>query len=92
MRVTYRTKNIKAYWASRWSEIDSDLPMTNINAYPLKYAIETTSDKKGRILEAGCGAGRIPRYYHDRRDIIGVDYIEVAIKKLVKSIPLLKPK
>lgn len=83
MRITYRSKNIKDYWESRWSKINSDLPMTNINVYPLKYAIETTKDKKGKILEAGCGAGRILRYYHDQgRDILGIDYIEVAIEKL----------
>ncbi len=91
MRITYRGKNIKAYWASRWSEIDSDLPMTNIDAYPLKYAIETANDKNGRILEAGCGAGRIQRYFHDQGiDIIGVDYIEVAIEKLRDIDPTLK--
>ena len=83
MRITYRSKNIKDYWESRWSKIDSDLPMTNVDAYPLNYAIKTTKDEKGKILEAGCGAGRILIYYHNQgRDIFGVDYIKVAIEKL----------
>ncbi len=90
MRITYRYKNVKEYWSSRWNEIDSDLPMSNINAYPLKYAIETIGENRGKILEAGCGAGRILRYYHDLgADIIGIDYIKVAIQKLKKTDPSL---
>ena len=90
MRITLRYKNIKEYWKSRWSEIDSDLPMTNIDAYPLKYAIETTKNCKGKILEAGCGAGRILRYFHDiNREIVGIDYIDVAIQKLKDTDPKL---
>ena len=90
MRITYRHKNVKEYWNSRWDEIDSDFPMSNVNVYPLKYAIETIGENKGKILEAGCGAGRILRYYHDRgADIIGIDYIEVAIQKLKKTDPSL---
>ena len=35
------------------------------------------------MLEAGCGVGRILRYYHNQGlDIIGIDFIEVAIEKL----------
>ena len=91
MRITYRAKNIKEYWTSRWSKIDSDLPMTNVEVYPLKYAIETAKDEKGKILEAGCGAGRVLRYFHNLGiDIIGVDYIPIAIEKLRQSDPTLK--
>jgi SAM-dependent methyltransferase len=84
MRITYRNKGVKEYWTSRWEQISADAPMENLNIYPLKYAEMTVKgDKEGTILEAGCGAGRILRYYHDRGyDIIGMDYIEVAISKL----------
>ena len=43
----------------------------------------TIQNKEGKILEAGCGAGRILRYYHNNGySIEGFDYIENAINKL----------
>jgi len=91
MRVTYRSRDVKDYWTARWSDIPADKPMTNLNAYPLKYAEMVVQDLKGNVLEAGCGAGRILRYYHDRNvDIIGFDYVGVAVEKLKKIDPTLK--
>lgn len=83
MRITYRYSNNKDYWTSRWNNIPADLPMKNSKVYPLKYALKTVLDNDGRILEAGCGAGRILRYFHDKGfDITGIDFIDIAIKKL----------
>jgi len=91
MRITYRTRGIKEYWAARWDDIPADAPMGNLSAYPLKYAQMTVKDKSGKILEAGCGAGRILRYYHDRGyDIVGIDFIDVAIRKLKEIDPSLQ--
>ena len=91
MRITYRKKGVKSYWANRWSDIPADEPMTNCNSYPLKYALNTVDSKDGAILEAGCGAGSILRYYHDLGfDITGFDFIEVAVEKLKKVDPSLK--
>ncbi len=85
MRKTYRSSNNKDYWTKRWSDIPADLAMTNKNKYPLKYAEMMIGDNKGKVLEAGCGAGRILRYYHNHSyDIIGIDFISVAIEKLKK--------
>ena len=85
MRVTWRKNGVKNYWANRWNDIPADEPMTNCNSYPLRYALETVNSKDGAILEAGCGAGRILRYYHDLGyDITGFDFIEVAVNKLKK--------
>lgn len=67
--------------------------MENENAYPLKYSRMTIQDgdKAGKILEAGCGAGRILRYYHNKGyDITGIDFIDVAIDKLKKMDTSLK--
>lgn len=90
MRITYRNANNKDYWTKRWDEIPADAPMENLDVYPLKYSELTVKDKAGKILEAGCGAGRILRYYHDRGyDIIGIDFIEVAISKLKDIDPTL---
>ena len=83
MRITYRNHSVKEYWTSRWDDIPADEPMENVKAYPLKYAEQTVIDRKGNILEAGCGAGRLLRFYHDLGvDIVGIDFIPVAIEKL----------
>ena len=85
MRITYRYKDNKTYWTKRWSDVPVDKPMENKNVYPRKYAELAIKKNDGRILEAGCGNGRILRYYHERGyDIIGIDFIKVAIDKLKK--------
>ena len=57
--------------------------MSNISKYPLKHALETVSSKDGAILEAGCGAGRILRYFHNLGyNIVGFDFVEIAVEKL----------
>jgi SAM-dependent methyltransferase len=91
MRITYRRANNKDYWTKRWDDIPADKPMENPNAYPLKYAELTVRAKDGPILEAGCGAGRILRYYKNRGyDIVGMDFIEVAVSKLKEIDPELQ--
>lgn len=91
MRITYRKADNKEYWTKRWDDIPADLPMENANVYPLRYAQKTVQSKDGLILEAGCGAGRILRYYHDSGyNIIGIDFIEGATAKLKKIDPTLK--
>ena len=83
MRVTYRKSNNKDYWTKRWADIPPDQPMKNLDAYPLKYAAMTVKDDDGKILEAGCGAGRIVRYYHERGfNIVGMDFVSGAVEKL----------
>jgi SAM-dependent methyltransferase len=86
MRITYRRGNIKDYWTQRWDTISADIPMENTSAYPLKYAEEAIAANDGKILEAGCGAGRLLRYYKERGyDITGFDFIDSVVNKL-KSI------
>ena len=86
MRITYRKTINKNYWEKRWKDIPADAPMTNENIYPLKYSKMLIKEKKGLILEAGCGNGRLLRYYHNNGyKIKGFDFIEVAINKLKKA-------
>ena len=60
--------------------------MDNADAYPLKYAELTILSREGKILEAGCGAGRLLRYYKQRGyNISGIDFIENAITKLKQA-------
>ena len=81
MRVTRRTGGIEDYWHRRWSNIPVDDAMT-ANRYPLEQALRVVR-LSDQILEAGCGAGRLLRYFHDRGyDIVGCDYIPVAVDKL----------
>jgi SAM-dependent methyltransferase len=83
VRVTFRSKDVKTYWEERWGNIPADVPMGNVDAYPLKYSEMIVDSKEGAILEAGCGVGRVLRYYHERGyNITGMDYIDVAIEKL----------
>ena len=91
MRITYRKANNKDYWAKRWGDIPADAPMENLNVYPLRYAEMAIKDKTGKILEAGCGAGRVLRYYHNQGyNILGFDFIKVAIDKLKDIDPILQ--
>lgn len=84
MRKTYRPVGNKDYWQRRWEDVPADSEMTNEETYPLKYALMTVSEFDGPILEAGCGAGRILRYFHNRGyDVVGIDFIDVAIEKLL---------
>ena len=91
MRTTYRASGVKEYWTSRWADIPADFAMTNLAAYPLKYALQAVSSNDGPILEAGCGAGRILRYFHQHgHDITGIDFVEVAVRKLREADQALK--
>lgn len=87
MRYTYRYKKNKDYWFERWSNLPVDSEMSNVNIYPLKNSISTIKgDKKGKILEAGCGNGRILRYFHNKGyKIYGIDFIQNAVNKLKKA-------
>ncbi len=84
MRITRRNNNTnKDYWHDRWDSLPPDEAMNNKEVYPLKFSEMTIQNKEGKILEAGCGAGRILRYYHNNGySIEGFDYIENAINKL----------
>ena len=83
MRITFRDNDNKSYWKNRWTNIEADIPMTNLEKYPLKFSNLVINDKKQIILEAGCGAGRILRYYHELKyNIIGIEFIKEAVDKL----------
>ena len=37
-------------------------------------------------MEAGCGVGRLLRYFKERKhDIVGIDFIDIAISKLKQA-------
>lgn len=91
MRITYRHADNRDYWTKRWADIPADKAMENESVYPLKYAKLAVTANDGPILEAGCGAGRILLYFHQRGyDITGIDFIDGAITKLVEREPTVK--
>jgi len=92
MRHTYRFENNFEYWTNRWKNLEVDDIMSNNNVYPLKYSEKLiNNDRNGSILEAGCGNGRLLKYYHNKKyDIYGIDFIESAVRKLKKSDSSLK--
>jgi len=88
MYITWRRQNNKDYWKNRWTAIPADEAMRNAEAYPLKYALACVRDPSESILEAGCGNGRIVRYFKDRGyRITGLDFIAAAIAKLKEADP-----
>ena len=84
MRKTYRAHSgSKAYWAQRWGQIPADGGDLNLDRYPGKFAEQIMALTDGPVLEAGCGAGRVLLHYHrQRRPIIGLDFIEIALTKI----------
>ena len=92
MRETYRSDDNKTYWTKRWENIGADEKMENKDSYPLKYTLEAIShkDKNQKILEAGCGAGRIVSYLHDNNfKVVGIEFIRSAIEKIKLKFPKL---
>lgn len=83
MRVTFRAKPTRVYWEERWSKLDADEPMENENVYPLKYALEAIQSDEGRVLEAGCGPGRVLRNLQLRgHSVVGIDYVSTILDRL----------
>ena len=83
MRITYRTKKNEDYWHDRWKNIKVDDPIKNEKIYPIKFSNMIINNKDQKILEAGCGAGRILRYYHNKNfRIVGIEFIKSAVEKL----------
>lgn len=55
MRITYRARDFKVYWAARWGEIPVDCAIVNRNIYPLKYAEMTIRKSKRKFLRRVVG-------------------------------------
>lgn len=84
MRKVFRDKQNANYWEDRWanSGVDED-GFKNEDIYPIIYAKEVIKGGE-KILEAGCGAGRI--YFHYKKlgfDIKGIEYSKNAVKNIL---------
>ena len=91
MRITYRNKSVRNYWQQRWDAVSIDDAMENEHTYPLCCALSilsASSKETAKILEAGCGTGRILiRLAADGFDVVGIDFIPTAIKKIKERAP-----
>ena len=95
MRISYRAHGgALDYWQRRWDGVEVDSGAINLDRYPGLYAERLLGALRpgGPVLEAGCGAGRVLRHYHDQgSDIIGLDFIAsvlAAIHREDATIPL----
>ena len=95
MRISYRAHGgALDYWQRRWDGVEVDSGAINLDRYPGLYAERAikASRPDGPVLEAGCGAGRVLRHYHEGGvEIIGLDFIAsvlAAIHREDATIPL----
>lgn len=84
MRKTYRAHGgNRAYWRDRWAGLEADDGRLDQAGYPGRQAEAVLSRARGRVLEAGCGAGRVLLHYHGRgREIVGMDFVAPALAKI----------
>jgi SAM-dependent methyltransferase len=92
MRKVFRNEDNANYWNRRWAESGADAAeFQNLNFYPIRYAEEAIRASRGKILEIGCGPGRIVRHYAGQNyDITGIERSEVAVNEIRKKDPSLK--
>ena len=88
MRKVFRDKENTNYWENRWvnSGVDVD-GFKNEEIYPIKYAKKIVSESS-KILEAGCGAGRV--YFHYKKlgyNIKGIEYSRNAVSNILQKDP-----
>ena len=86
MKKIFRDKTNNNYWEDRWANSGVDKnEFKNENIYPIKYA--NLAIKKGdKILEAGCGAGRVYFHYKKRGfNIKGIDSSKNGIKNILEK-------
>ncbi|MDA9018566.1 class I SAM-dependent methyltransferase [Flavobacteriaceae bacterium] len=84
MKVTIKyEKDVKSQWDSVWEDDTISRNQAKLD-YPEYWELYDKYIKKdGKILEAGVGLGKWLNYFQKKDyDIVGIDYSEVAIRKL----------
>ena len=84
MKKVFRYLNNSEYWDSRWTESDLDAAtFENKDIYPIKYADMVINNKEDRILEIGCGLGRLIFHYKNLDySIAGIERSKVAVERV----------
>ena len=77
MRTTNRTGIVDGVDAMQFMDL---------SIYPIRYAEEVISRVPGRILEVGCGLGRLVKYYRScGREIVGIERSEIAVERILSQ-------
>lgn len=84
MRRVMRAESNDAYWDRRWRETGQDADaFDDLSVYPIRYAEAVVQDGDARVLELGCGLGRVLKHYHRRGvSMTGVEKSAVAVAQL----------
>ena len=87
MKRVYRYDDNESYWNRRWTEAEEDaMQFMDLSIYPICYAEEVISRVPGRILEVGCGLGRLVKHYHSSgREIVGIERSEIAVERILSQ-------
>lgn len=90
-RIVYNHKKATPeYWDCHWDgkTYESLIKNGKNDKFILSILNKYLPDKKGKILEGGCGTSRIVycMYYHGY-DAIGIDYAEKTVQKVNTSVP-----
>ena len=89
MKRVYRTEANRTYWDRRWSQSVEDADkFEDLTIYPIRYAENVVKQKKGKILEIGCGLGRLVKHYSNLgREVVGIERSKVAVDKIQAKSP-----
>jgi SAM-dependent methyltransferase len=85
VRAVYRdhgTGQDPEVWESRWAALDLDEEIEQLHrrADPATEAIRRQVGPGRRVLEAGCGSGRVAGFIADlKSDVCGIDFASVAL-------------
>ena len=83
MRKIYISEPRNLFWENYWKKAveDSD-SIKDLNVYPL-HLINKHVDKNSKIVELGCGLGRVLKHYHHQGiHIEGLEYDNYCVAKL----------
>lgn len=91
MRETWRTQNSHEYWTDRWRAVGVDDPRPSdaaLRSYPFRWLPLVLTHHPSRVLELGCGTGRVVRHLARLgHHASGVDFVEGAIERLIEVEP-----
>lgn len=82
--------NRDEFWENYWKEVGRDEDhIVDTHRYPL-FPVDGHLSKEMRILEAGCGLGRVLKHYHYQGfSIVGIEYDRYCVETLQKEDPAL---
>jgi len=93
MKRQYNSTTIDIYWDDYWRRCGKDTNfITNNTIYPL-YPIDKYIKRDHKILECGCGLGRVLKhYYYQGYNIEGIELNSNAVKMLLNEDPMIPVK